>query len=60
MQVTKLFAKQFCHLCRVKIFTDAHSYKTHSTSIVHVVQKIWFYTHANPKYKIAFLYVLIP
>jgi hypothetical protein len=33
----KLFAKQFCHLSQVQIFTIARTYKTHSICTVALV-----------------------
>jgi hypothetical protein len=59
MQVMKLFAKKFCPPFQVQIFTVAHTYKKHHICIVPLVQKIWFYTHAKTKYKIAFSSILI-
>jgi len=54
MQVMKLFAKQFCHLSQVQIFTVAHTYKTHSISTVPLVQKISFYPHAKQNMELNF------
>jgi len=54
IQVMKLFAKQFCHLTQIQIFTFAHTYKMHSICTVPLVPKISFYPRAKQNIELHF------